>query len=225
MYLKMYQKILNCCTRQIHTNVSRTLLNQYYNATHKKRLRSSRYYWSGFGVLVLGMTYASVPLYRVFCQAYNYGGTLSVTYDSNKVRSMIPVKEREIKVKFNADTGAMMQWNFKPQQNCIKVLPGETALAFFTAKNPLDKPITGVSTYNVVPYEAAQYFHKIQCFCFEEQQLNPHEEVDLPVFFYIDPAIVDDPKMEDLDEIILSYTFFEAKGGIKIPLPSFLKRE
>lgn len=206
----MYKKILNCCSRQIHTNVSRTLLNNYYDATHKKRMRSWRYYWSGLGVLALGVTYAAVPLYKVFCQAYNYGGTLSINHDNSKVSSMVPVKEKLIKVRFNADIGATMQWNFKPQQTCIKVLPGETALAFYTAKNPLDIPVTGISTYNVVPYEAAQYFNKIQCFCFEEQQLNPHEEVDMPVFFYIDPSIMDDPKMEDVDEIVLSYTFFQA---------------
>lgn len=90
---------------------------------------------------------------------------------------MKPVKDRVLKVKFNADTAATMQWNFKPQQNFVRIMPGETALAFYTAKNPLDVPVTGISTYNVVPYEAAQYFNKIQCFCFEEQQLNPHEEV------------------------------------------------
>ncbi|XP_017877504.1 cytochrome c oxidase assembly protein COX11, mitochondrial [Ceratina calcarata] len=225
MFLRIYPKILNCCNaRQIHTNVSRVLFNQYYNARHKKRMRSSLLYWSGFGVLVLGCTYAAVPLYRIFCQTYNYGGTLSANHDSTKLRSVIPVKDRVINVKFNADTAATMQWNFKPQQTCIKVIPGETALAFYTAKNPLDIPITGISTYNVVPYDAAQYFNKIQCFCFEEQQLNPHEEVDMPVFFYIDPEFADDPRMENVNEIILSYTFFQAKEGIKIPLPSFLQK-
>lgn len=80
-------------------------------------------------------------------------------------------------MKFNADTEAAMRWNFRPQQSLIKVLPGETALAFFTAINPTDVPVNGVSTYNVVPYEAGQYFNKIQCFCFEEQRLNPKEQV------------------------------------------------
>lgn len=92
---------------------------------------------------------------------------------------MQPIKNRVLKITFNADTAAAMQWNFKPQQSFVKVIPGETALAFYTAKNPLDKAVIGVSTYNVVPYEAGQYFNKIQCFCFEEQQLNPHEEVSL----------------------------------------------
>ncbi|XP_076764239.1 cytochrome c oxidase copper chaperone COX11 [Xylocopa sonorina] len=225
MYSKIYTKLLNCYTKQINNSVPRILFKQYYNdAAYKKRLQSSRLYWGSFGVLVIGFTYASVPLYRIFCQSTNYGGTISTNHDSNKVRTMQPVKDRVIKVMFNADTAATMQWNFKPQQTSIKVIPGETALAFYTAKNPLDVPVIGISTYNVVPYEAAQYFNKIQCFCFEEQQLNPHEEVDMPVFFYIDPEFSDDPRMENIDEIVLSYTFFEAKEGLKLPIPSFLKQ-
>lgn len=85
--------------------------------------------------------------------------------------------DRVIKISFNADLSASMLWNFKPQQHEIKVMPGETALAFYTAKNPTNRPVIGISTYNVIPFEAGQYFNKIQCFCFEEQMLNPHEEV------------------------------------------------
>lgn len=99
-------------------------------------------------------------------------------HDASGVDQMVPVKDRIIRVKFNADTATSMMWNFKPQQREIKVLPGETALAFYTATNPTDRQVIGISTYNVVPYEAGQYFNKIQCFCFEEQQLNPHEEVN-----------------------------------------------
>ncbi|XP_076172704.1 cytochrome c oxidase copper chaperone COX11 [Ptiloglossa arizonensis] len=224
MYFRIYQKLLNSHARQIHTNVSRILCNRYYDPVTKQQLRSSRLYWTGFGVLVIGLSYAAVPLYRIFCQSYNYGGAVTVGHDSDKVKTMEPVKHRVIKVSFNADTAATMQWNFKPQQNHIKVVPGETALAFYTAKNPLDVPIIGISTYNVVPFEAAEYFNKIQCFCFEEQQLNPHEEVDLPVFFYIDPQFDDDPRMQNIDEIILSYTFFQAKEGVKLPIPSYIKK-
>lgn len=85
--------------------------------------------------------------------------------------------DRVLKIKFNADLNAAMRWNFKPQQYEIKVVPGETALAFYTATNPTDLPVIGISTYNVIPFEAGAYFNKIQCFCFEEQMLNPHEEV------------------------------------------------
>jgi len=107
---------------------------------------------------------------------------------------------------------------------CFQVSPGETALAFYTACNPTDAPVTGISTYNVIPFEAGQYFNKIQCFCFEEQLLNPHEQVDMPVFFYIDPEFAEDPKMETVDTLTLSYTFFEAKPGLKLPVPSFMKQ-
>ncbi|XP_044245256.1 cytochrome c oxidase assembly protein COX11, mitochondrial isoform X2 [Ursus arctos] len=102
-----------------------------------------------------------------------------------------------------------------------QVVPGETALAFYKAKNPTDKPVIGISTYNVVPFEAGQYFNKIQCFCFEEQRLNPQEEVDMPVFFYIDPEFAEDPRMVNVDLITLSYTFFEAKEGQQLPVPGY----
>lgn len=90
----------------------------------------------------------------------------------------------------------------------MQVVPGETALAFYTAHNPTDKPITGVSTYNITPMRAGLYFSKIQCFCFEEQRLRPHEEIDMPVFFYVDPAFLDDPAMANVKSLTLSYTFF-----------------
>ncbi|XP_044269123.1 cytochrome c oxidase assembly protein COX11, mitochondrial [Tribolium madens] len=193
------------------------------NEAQKKRIRSTLYYVTAAGVVTAGLSYAAVPLYRLFCQAYSYGGTTQSGHDANKVETMPSIKHRLLKIKFNADTAASMRWNFHPQQSEITVHPGETALAFYTAKNPTDKPVIGISTYNVVPFEAGQYFNKIQCFCFEEQQLNPHEEVDMPVFFYIDPEFVDDPLMEFVDEITLSYTFFEAKEGLQLPVPSFVK--
>ena len=136
-----------------------------------------------------------------------------------KVKAMKPVKNRKIEVHFNADTAAAMQWNFRPQQSVISVAPGETALAFYTARNPTDKPIDGISTYNVIPFEAGVYFNKIQCFCFEEQRLNPHEQVDMPVFFYIDPEFDEDPATMSYDKITLSYTFFESKPGLQLPMP------
>eukprot|EP00049_Salpingoeca_infusionum_P007973 m.128628 g.128628 ORF g.128628 m.128628 type:complete len:175 (-) comp13875_c1_seq1:280-804(-) len=116
-----------------------------------------------------------------------------------------------LRCRFNADTSANMQWKFRPQQKEVKLVPGETALAFYTATNPTDKAVTGISTYNVVPYEAGLYFNKIQCFCFEEQRLNPNESVDMPVFFYIDPEFAEDPNLVDVDDITLSYTFFKAR--------------
>ena len=101
----------------------------------------------------------------------------------------------------------------------MKVNPGETALAFYRAENKTERAVDGISTYNVIPFEAGAYFNKIQCFCFEEQRLNPGEVVELPVFFYIDPEFTEDPKMEGVNEITLSYTFFESKEmpNLKIP--------
>ncbi|XP_055906092.1 cytochrome c oxidase assembly protein COX11, mitochondrial [Eupeodes corollae] len=193
------------------------------SSSSQKNIKSTLYYVTAGGVLVVGFSYAAVPLYRMFCQAYNYGGTTAIGHDAEKVEKMEKVPDRVIKIRFNADIGASMRWNFKPQQYEIKVAPGETALAFYTARNPTDLPVIGISTYNVIPFEAGAYFNKIQCFCFEEQQLNPHEEVDMPVFFYIDPEFVHDPKMENIDTITLSYTFFEAKDGLKLSIPTYAK--
>lgn len=190
----------------------------------RHKIRSTLNYMVAVGVMTVGLSYAAVPLYRIFCQAYSYGGTTGLAEPNNTVSDMKAVTSRPLKIRFNADTASSMQWNFKPQQQDITLVPGETALAFYTAVNPTDKPVTGISTYNVIPFEAGQYFNKIQCFCFEEQQLNPHEKVDMPVFFYIDPEFTDDPRMEYIDEIVLSYTFFEAKEGMKLPVPSYVKQ-
>ncbi|KYN37954.1 Cytochrome c oxidase assembly protein COX11, mitochondrial [Trachymyrmex septentrionalis] len=177
MYLNIYRLLSRTCVRQIHTSVSRNLMKDHSDNMFRKKLRSTAFYWSGVGVLVVGLSYSAVPLYRMFCQAYSYGGTLSVGHDASKVSTMTPIRNRKIKIMFNADVASSMQWNFKPQQKEITVIPGETALAFYTATNPTDNQIVGISTYNVLPFEVGQYFNKIQCFCFEEQMLNPHEQV------------------------------------------------
>lgn len=187
----------------------------------KTRNKTVLTYIAAAGVGMIGLSYAAVPLYRLYCQASGLGGTALAGHDTDQVATMMPVKDRVIRIMFNADTHSSIQWNFGPQQTEIYVVPGETALAFYRAKNPTDKAIIGISTYNVVPFEAGQYFNKIQCFCFEEQRLNPHEEVDMPVFFYIDPEFDEDPRMARVDTITLSYTFFEAKEGQKLPLPGY----
>ncbi|KAL7638583.1 UNVERIFIED_CONTAM: hypothetical protein RMT77_011155 [Armadillidium vulgare] len=186
--------------------------------------KSTLYYIIAIGVLTVGLSYAAVPLYRIFCQSYSYGGTTSTADPSAAVESMIRRDDREITIRFTADVSASMTWNFRPQQVEIKVKPGETALAFYSARNPTNKPVIGISTYNVLPFEAGQYFNKIQCFCFEEQMLNPNEEVSMPVFFYIDPEFADDPFMEKVQDIVLSYTFFEVKEGHKLPIPNFARK-
>eukprot|EP00092_Neocalanus_flemingeri_P011403 GFUD01012286.1.p1 GENE.GFUD01012286.1~~GFUD01012286.1.p1 ORF type:complete len:263 (-),score=54.75 GFUD01012286.1:92-880(-) len=185
--------------------------------TTRERNRTTLLYLISAAIGTVGASYAAVPLYRVFCQSTSYGGTVKEGHDVEKVETMKKSEDRLLTIKFNADTAAQMRWNFKPQQPVVYVHPGETALAFYTAKNPTDKPIDGISTYNVVPFEAGAYFNKIQCFCFEEQRLNPGEEVDMPVFFYIDPDYVMDPFLANTDEITLSYTFFESKPGLQMP--------
>ncbi|KAL3107776.1 hypothetical protein niasHT_018099 [Heterodera trifolii] len=173
----------------------------------------------GWVFIMVGVTFAALPLYRMFCESTGFGGTTNVAKALEHIEQMNTVPERLIRVRFNADVNSSMQWKFKPVQNEIYVNPGETALAFFTAENPSDRPIVGISTYNLTPFQAAYYFNKIQCFCFDEQILRPGETVDLPVFFYIDPEYVNDPQLEYIDDMMLSYTFFESKSNLVLPSP------
>jgi cytochrome c oxidase assembly protein subunit 11 len=115
---------------------------------------------------------------------------------------------KRIRITFNGSVSDVLPWKFVPQQREVRVLPGETALAFYTATNKSDDDIIGVATYSVTPGQVAPYFSKIQCFCFEEQRLNAGETVDMPVFFYIDPDFVNDPNMRGIEQVTLSYTFF-----------------
>jgi cytochrome c oxidase assembly protein subunit 11 len=181
-------------------------------------------YGVGIVVLFFGLSYAAVPAYRMFCQATGAGGAISSIrkgkhVDSDKIDTMAVSKNRLIKIRFEADVDARMSWDFKPLQNEIWVHPGETALAFYSAKNDTVNPIVGISTYSIVPFDAGKFFSKIQCFCFDEQMLNPGEELDMPVFFYIDPEFENDSRMDYVDEIVLSYTFFESTKDEKILQP------
>lgn len=163
-------------------------------------------------------------MYRIYCQktGTSLQAVSKVDELNQKVADMKKVEKRKIRVLFDAETSARLAWNFKPTQHSLVCSPGETVLAFYTAKNVLDRPVNGIATYTILPYEAGKYFNKIQCFCFEEQQLNANEEVDLPVFFFIDPEYANDPYLVNIDEIILSYNFFETKEGFKLPhIPGF----
>ncbi len=161
--------------------------------------------WVLVGVIggMLGLTAAAVPLYRLFCQVTGYGGTTQVAE-----RTPVAVSERTIKVRFNADVDPDLPWRFRPLQREVEVKIGETNLAFYRAKNVSDRPIVGRAMYNVTPFKAGPYFDKIACFCFDQQVLQPGEEVDMPVSYYVDPAILDDPNLRDVKTITLSYTFF-----------------
>ena len=149
---------------------------------------------------------ASVPLYQMFCQVTGIGGTTQTADYAPEV-----ILDREITVLFNADINGELPWKFKPVQRRVKVKIGEEALIFYKAVNESDKPVTGVATFNVTPFKTAYYFNKIECFCFTEQTLQPGEEVDMAVSFYIDPEFVEDEDVDEIKEMTLSYTFFPSK--------------
>ena len=160
-------------------------------------------------VLIMGMgvlSYPSVPLYKLFCQVTGYGGTTQqVTSPSSQIL------ERKIKIRFDANTKPTLDWNFQPVQTSMDISVGQNALAFYQAENTGKDPVVGTATFNVTPEKAGVYFNKIDCFCFVEQLLAPQEAVEMPVSFFIDPDIVNDPNLDDVTTITLSYTFFPSE--------------
>jgi cytochrome c oxidase assembly protein subunit 11 len=188
-------------------------------AAASRRASDQGLYLVAVVVGMVGLTYASVPLYRMFCQATGFGGTVQ---EGRSVEEKLRQREtlrnealeaaaaaRELTVTFNADVSDGLPWKFMPTQRSVRIRPGQSTLAFYTAHNRSDRAVTGVSTYNVAPQQAGQYFNKVQCFCFEEQRLRAGEKVDMPVFFYIDPEFATDPKMRGINHLTLSYTFFK----------------
>jgi cytochrome c oxidase assembly protein subunit 11 len=153
-----------------------------------------------------GLTAAAVPLYRIFCGATGYGGTTQVAHEAPS-----QVLERTITVRFNTDVSPQLPWTFDPPAHPVRVKVGETALVYFHARNNSDRAITGHAVYNVAPDKAGLYFDKIQCFCFTEQTLKPGQTAEMPVSFFVDPAIMKDRNLDDIETITLSYTFFRAK--------------
>lgn len=163
------------------------------------------------GLMALGMigvAYAAVPLYRLFCQVTGFGGTTQVAVAAPTAAQQAAVAGRSIKIRFDSNIAPGLEWRFKPKANEVSIPIGEKRLAFYTATNTGNAPITGRAVYNVSPDVAGRYFIKIDCFCFTEQTLKAGETVDMPVSYYIDPAIMDDPVARKIDEITLSYTFY-----------------
>ena len=155
-------------------------------------------------VLMGGLAWASVPFYDWFCRVTGFGGTTGIS-------SVAPddVLEQTIKVRFDASLHSDMDWDFKPEVHEMEMRIGEAGLAFYEAHNPTDRPIAGQASYNVTPYQAGYFFNKIDCFCFEEQVLQPGETAMMPVSFYVDPEIVTDRDAKYVHTITLSYTFYE----------------
>ncbi|KXJ97143.1 cytochrome c oxidase assembly protein CtaG/Cox11-domain-containing protein [Microdochium bolleyi] len=192
---------------------------------YKLKNRTTMFYVISVILGTVAFSYGSVPMYKMICQTTGWGGqpirapghgggtgadVNDPLYDPAERLRPVTTASR-IRVTFNASVSDSLPWKFTPQQREVRVLPGETALAFYTATNKSDKDIIGVATYSVTPGQTAPYFSKIQCFCFEEQRLNAGETVDMPVFFYLDPDLLNDMNMRGVNEVTLSYTFFKAK--------------
>ena len=154
---------------------------------------------------MVGLAFASVPLYRLFCQVTGFAGT---TQRAEAADLPAQATGKIISVRFDANHNSALPWTFEPERHVDRVAVGARKMAFYRAKNLSDKPVTGTATFNVTPAQAGQYFTKIQCFCFTEQTLQPGEDVRMPVVYFVDPAILEDPDANTISEITLSYTFY-----------------
>jgi len=164
-----------------------------------------------FGVVagMVGLAFASVPLYELFCRVTGYGGTPQLEVADGDVEAL--ANARTIKIRFDSNVNGKLPWKFRPVQREIETQVGAQVLAFYEARNVSEKAVTGTSTFNVTPFKAGPYFNKTDCFCFTEQLLEPGQEVAMPVSFFVDPAIFDDPNTAEVTTITLSYTFFPVK--------------
>ncbi len=163
---------------------------------------------------MLGLGYAAVPLYELFCQVTGFGGTTQRATESEAAmaeRLASAAGGQQISIRFDGNAAPGLGWDFKPEQVTDTVTIGQRDMAIYLAKNNSDRPITGTATFNVEPEQAGAYFNKIQCFCFTEQTLQPGQEVRMPVLYFVDPKALDDPNMEGVEQITLSYTFHQVK--------------
>jgi cytochrome c oxidase assembly protein subunit 11 len=158
---------------------------------------------AAFFASMIGMAYAAVPLYELFCQVTGYGGTTQRTDQYSQT-----VLDREITVRFDANVSGGLPWSFKPAQRSVTMPIGETTQISYEATNPFPRATGGRASFNVTPEQAGAYFMKVECFCFTDTVLEPGETMDMPVVFYVDPEIVNVPDLKDIRTITLSYTFF-----------------
>jgi cytochrome c oxidase assembly protein subunit 11 len=162
---------------------------------------------------MVGLSYASVPLYQLFCQVTGYGGTTQVS-DATTRAVPAAMQGKTVTIAFDANVARDLNWDFRPEQRRVTLHAGEQALAFYSAKNEESTPVTGTASFNVTPHKAGIYFTKIECFCFTEQTLQAGQQVDMPVQFYVDPEFFTDPNTKDVREIVLSYTFHRAADAV-----------
>ena len=156
---------------------------------------------------MIGLSYASVPLYDLFCRVTGFGGTTQVAETESTV-----VIDRRMKVRFDSSVSGRLDWAFQPVQRQVELKVGENAVAYFRATNRSDEVLVGTATFNVTPLKAGPYFNKIECFCFTEQRLEPGQSVEMPVAFFVDPAISEDVDLDEVKTITLFYTFFPVEG-------------
>jgi cytochrome c oxidase assembly protein subunit 11 len=156
-------------------------------------------------IAMVGAAYGSVPLYQLFCQVTGYGGTTQIATEAAS-----KVLDRQVKIRFDANVAPGIPWEFAPEKKEVDLKLGENGLAFYKVTNTSDRPVTAVATYNVTPHKAGPYFQKLECFCFQDRTLQPGETMELPVIFYVDPALATDKNVKEITQITLSYTFFEA---------------
>lgn len=177
----------------------------------KMRNRSAAYYSGSVIMFFLGLSCVAVPFYRYLCKRTGWGGTPITDARVFTPDKVIPVEtNKRIRILFTCRASGILPWKFTPLQKEVYIVPGETALVFYRAKNMSKEDIIGMATYSVSPDHVAPFFNKIQCFCFEEQRLAAGEEVDMPVFFFIDPDFAKDPAMKNIDDVVLNYAFFKA---------------
>jgi cytochrome c oxidase assembly protein subunit 11 len=155
--------------------------------------------------LMVGVSFAAVPLYDLFCRVTGYGGTPMIGQAAPGATG-----EQTVTIRFNANTQPNLPWRFEPGQPAVQLRLGEEGVAFYQARNTSDRPATGISTYNVTPEVVGRYFHKTACFCFEEQTLAAGQEVDMPLAFWVDPRIAQDPNTRGIRTITVNYTFFRS---------------
>jgi cytochrome c oxidase assembly protein subunit 11 len=161
------------------------------------------------GVVAMGcMAYAAVPLYQMFCQVTGLGGTTQKAEKPSDV-----MLNRTVTVRFDSNVSPKLGWSFEPVQRTVEAHIGENMLVFYRATNTSDRKVTGTATFNVAPDAAGLFFSKIECFCFKEQTLEPGQSIEMPVSFYVDPALVTDPEASRLKQITLSYTFYPVEGA------------
>jgi len=175
-----------------------------------RRNRRTLVAMAGIGLAMLALGFASVPLYRIFCQTTGFGGTTQRAAADVK---LTPVAGRTMSIRFDSNVQPGMPWEFRPEHRTDTVTVAARDMAIFIAKNLSDKPVTGTASFNVTPTQAGAYFTKIQCFCFTQQTLQPGEEVRMPVIYYVDPKILQDPDNKDTQQITLSYTFYPVEQG------------